>query len=362
MTVGFITKTQQILQNVLPRWSVGESIRSQQDSLLRLLAVAHSQRLNPNTLIGNLAAEHTDSYGRKLKSLKRWIAAESPISVALTHTPGVLNRDDTLAIQCATETGTLNETFEFLTQHRESEREPSASETLSSSLAYILFVSTFIGFLVLFLAMFILPTLIQIFAEFELKLPPAMLGLVEFTDHYWGFGIIAIILLVAFVLAMQSTDVQRSFSQTWFGQRVLGMKKQNTAGILRLLAIPSNNGHPLAPTLTAAAQFHPNPRLRRKLLNVRTNCETDDDVWQQLALHRLITQNEGQQLRSIVDPRLRSWVLGKLADQKNSTASTRTEFLARLAQYAPVFLLSAIVGWIVIAVVQTLTAMVTSLT
>lgn len=360
--MGFVTKTQQILQNVLPRWSVGESVRSQQDSLLRILAVAHSDQLDCKTLIGNLATEHADSYGRKLKSLRRWIAAESSIAVALTHTPGALSDDDTLAIKCASETGTLNETFSFLTQHRDSEKESSVSESLSGSLAYILFVSMFVGFLILFLVLYILPTMIEIFEDFALQMPPVMDSLVHFIDHYWGLGILVLILLVAFVLAIQSVDVQRSFSQTWLGQRLFGMRKHHAAGILKLLAIPSSNGHPLGPTLTAAAQFHPSPRLRKQLLSVRTNSDSDQDVWQQLAEHRLITRNEGQQLQAVVDPRLRAWVLSTLADRRHHKATARTELLARVGQYIPVLILSGLVGWIVIAVIQTLTTMITVLT
>lgn len=364
--MGFITTTQQILQNFLPRWTVGESLRSQQDSLLRLLAVSHAHRVDPKRLIENLAAENPDSYGRKLKSLKRWIAAESSIAVALAHTPDALNEDDTLAIQCAVETETLKETLDFLIEHRQTNQDSSASDSLNSSLAYAFFVFFLVAFLILGFTTFIMPTLVEMFEDFELQLPIAMVALVRFTENYWALTGIALLLLAAFLLAIQSNDVQRVLRRSWLCRYLLGQRTRNTASLLRLLAIPSSAKHPidatLTGTLTAAAQFHPDRRFRKQLLSVRTHCDSDADVWETLADHRILTPNEGTQLARLGSPSLRGWVLNALADRKHETILGRVEFFTRLGQFLPILLLSIIVAWIVIAVIQTLTSMVLSLT
>lgn len=350
-----------LFRSVLPNGIVGNSLRSKQNSLLRILSVSYSQRLDPKLLIQNLAAEYPDAYGRKLMNLQRWLAAESSMSAALTHTPGVLDEDDILAIQCGIETNTLNETFEFLLEHNQKADITTATEILRNALGYVIAMLCFAILIVTFLMIFIVPTFAVMFEEFDLELPMLMTALIECSDLF-GF-LIPILLLAALGVGilLLFTDFRRMIRYSPLGRLLPAAAMRKSAGLLRLFALPTALGQPVAPTLTAAAQFHPDRRCRKRLLQARTQAISDADIWNQLASQGLISRNQGDQLGRIENPSLRAWTLGTLADRTRDQAMHKTEFLARIAQHAPVIVLGVFVGWIAVAVMQTLTNLIGSL-
>lgn len=348
-------------KSILPGWIVGNSIRHKQQALLRILSIAHSQQLDPKTLITNLAAEHPGPYGRKLMLLQRWIAADSSISAALSHTPGVLSEDDALAIQCGIETNTLDETFDYLLERTEADNPTTTAEIIRSSLGYVIGVVCFAILVGTFIMIFIVPTFEQIFEEFGMELPPMMMALIDFSK--FCASIFALILLAVLGLGflLLLSDVRRGIMHSPLGRLLPTTATRRSAGLFRLLAIPTGLGQPIASTLTVAAQFHPYRYYRKRLLLARTEARNDADIWRQLANQGLISKNQGEQLGNIDTPSLRAWTLTKLAVGNHRRANQQAEFLARVLQHVPIILLGIIVGWIAIAVMQTLTDLIRSL-
>lgn len=336
-------------------------LRSKQISLLRVLAVARSENLDPKTLIQNLAAEYPDSYGQKLISLQRWIAADSSISAALAHTPGVLSDDDILAIQCGIETGTLDETLKFLVDQDPGHPESNTSEIIRSTLGYVFATLCFAVLVVTFLMVFIVPTFEQMFEEFALELPPLMLALIVFCREF-AF-VIPILILIAFAMGILFffEDVRRALQRSMLGRLLPGKSARRKASLLRLFALPTSIGQPLATTVTAAAQHHSDRNCRQRLLQARTDSTSEADLWNQLARQGLITRNQGEQIVKIVSPSLRSWALETLADRTGRRGDQKNEFLARVLQHVPIIILGLFVGWIALAVMQTLTSLIQSL-
>ena len=350
-----------LLQSMLPSGLVGNSTRSKQNALLRILALSHSQRLDPKTLIRKLAAEHPGRYGKKLMLLQRWIAADSSMSAALTHTPGVLDEDDTLAIQCAIETQTLDETFAFLLDRSDDAGQAAAGEIIRGMLGYVLGVLCFAILVASFLMIFIVPTFEQIFEEFGMELPPLMLALVEFSDTFAAVFPIALLVALGAGILMLFDDVRRGIRLSPLGRLLPTTAERRSAGLLRLLAVPTRQGTPIAPTLTAAAQFHPDRRTRKRLLRARTDAQTDADIWIQLANQGLISRNQADKINKIQSPSLRGWTLDTLATKQRRHAHQKAESMARVLQHVPILALGLFVGWITIAVMQTLTNLVTAL-
>ena len=350
-----------LLQSILPGRMVGNSLSSKQRSLVRILSISHSQRLEPKTLIQNLAAEYPDAYGRKLLRLQRWVAADSSMSAAITHTPGVLSDVDALAIQCGIETNTLDETFHSLLEHSWRDEEATASCIVRSTLEYVTAVLCFSIIVATFLMIFIVPTFAQMFDEFALALPFAMLALIEFCEHF-AF-VLPLILLIALGIAILflSEDFRRLVRYSPFGRLTPTVATRQSAGLLRLFAMPTGMGQPIASTLTAAAQFHPDRKCRQRLLQARTDSVSDGDIWNQLARQGLISKNEGEQLGCVTDSSLRAWTLSTLSDRTGDRAARRSEFLARTMQHIPILILGLFVAWIAIAIMQTLTSLVGSL-
>ncbi|MCS7468850.1 type II secretion system F family protein [Stieleria sp. ICT_E10.1] len=354
-----------MLQSMLPSGLVGNSTRSKQNALLRILALSHSQRLDPKTLIRNLAAEHPGRYGKKLMMLQRWIAADSSMSAALAHTPGVLDEDDTLAIQCAIETQTLDETFAFLLERSDDAGQAAAGEIIRGMLGYVLGVLCFAMLVASFLMIFIVPTFEQIFEEFAMELPPLMLALVKFSNTFAAAFPIALLVVLGACILMLFEDVRRGIRFSPLGRLLPTTAERRSAGLLRLLAVPTKQGTPIAPTVTAAAQFHPDRRTRKRLLrartDARTDAQTDADIWIQLASQGLISRNQADQINKIRSPSLRGWTLDTLAVKQRRHAYQKAESMARVLQHVPILVLGLLVGWITIAVMHTLTSLVTSL-
>jgi type II secretory pathway component PulF len=350
-----------LLAGILPSGIVGNSLRSKQKSLLRILAVAHSQRLDPKTLIQNLAAEYSDAYGKKLMAFQRWIAAESSMSAALAHTPGALDEQDTLAIQCGIETNTLDETFEFLLRDDPGLHEKRGGDLVWGTAGYVIPILFMAVLITSFLLIFIVPTFEVIFEEFDLALPSLMSSLIEFNNRF-GF-LVPLLMLVGVGVGtlLLFSDVRRLLRHSVLGRLMPTASALRSAGLMRLLALPVGMGNPVGPTLTAAAQFHPDRNCRKRLLLARTNSQSDADTWSQLADQGLIKKSQSEQLRSIETPSLRAWALRTLADRTLDRSFQKTEFFARLLQHLPIIILGLFVAWVVIAVMQTLTSLIHSL-
>lgn len=346
---------------LLPSGIVGNSLRSKQNSLLRMLSVSHSQRLDPKILIQNLAAEYPGPYGRKLMLLQRWIAADSSMVAALSHTRGVLDENDALAIQCGIETNTLDETFHCLLAHCEKDDHTATSDIVRGTIGYVIGVTCFATLVSAFLMIFIVPTFEQMFDEFEMALPATMSSLIDFSEQVAIFIPVLFMGVIGLVILLLVDDFRRGIRHSSLARFFPTIGRQRRAGLLRLLALPTALGQQIGPTLTAAAQFHPDRNFRKRLLRARTDAQSEADTWLQLAQQGLISRSHCDQLRKITSPSLRAWTLNALADKDRCLANQRTEFFARVIQHAPIIVLGIFVGWVAVAVIQTLTDLIGSL-
>ena len=345
----------------LPRWMVGDSLRSQQRALLRLLAVSHSQRLDPKTLVANLCEEHTGHYRKKLQRLVSWLAAGSNMASALRHTPGALSDDETLALQCGIENERLGATFHDLLQHDANDEGASAQEVIGKSLAYVTVTAIVAVLVVIFLMVLIVPTFEVMFEEFELALPSTMRGLIHFSQSVYGYLVVMLIAFAAVSVLCQFEDFRRFLRYSFASQMIFGSQKLRSASVLQLLALPTQIQQPLTATLTSAAHYHPDPHVRRRILAARAEASDDAAVWSQLAKQRLISNAEAEQLLKIESPALRAWAMRTLANQKRKRATNRTLVWAEIIQHVPILILGALIAWVVIAVMSSLTSMVNAL-
>ena len=101
-----------------PTWYVstwfGDGLATQQRSLLRMLSVAHRERLEMGPLIHCLADEHRGRYRWRLRRLAKLLESGTPLVEALEQTPDALDDDTVLALRFGSQTGALASTFEML--------------------------------------------------------------------------------------------------------------------------------------------------------------------------------------------------------------------------------------------------------
>ncbi len=350
-----------LIRAIVPDGFVGNSTRSKQRSLLRLLALSHAQRINPALLIENLAAEHPDRYGKKLQLLQRWVTANSSMGAALAHTPGALSEEDVLAIQCGIETGTLGETLRSLVDQPDHRDDSQTTDIIGGSIGYLIAVSTMAVLVSSFLMLFIIPTFEQIFEEFGMQLPDAMGALIHFCMMFGPLIPLGFLFILGIGFLMLFEDVRRGIRRSAAGKLMPMAKIRKSSELMRLLALPVRLGQPIGPTLTAAAQFHPDHSWRKRLLKARTGAATDNDIFRQLADQKLISKRHSEHLSNIDTPSLRSWTLTKVAEQIDRDSGRRSQSLARALQHVPVILVGLFIGWVVLSVLQTLTSLITSL-
>ena len=345
----------------LPRLRSGIALQDKQTSLLRLLAVAHREQLDLATLIGNLAVEYPGSYGRKLRRFQRWIAADSSVVAALTHNPGVLNEDDALAIQCGSETGLLQETYDDLLGHRNLSAPNVSATIVRGAISYAIVIAFFTLLILTLVMIFVVPTIASIFEDFAMELPQPMSILIDFCEGGSVYLPLVVLAMIVCIATVFSSEFQQFLSKTRLRRLWPTSSTQHSASLMRLTALPTETGFAIGPTLTAAAQYHPDRVCRRRLLEVRTRSASESDLWLNLSRHGLIERHYGDQIVKIGDPSVRAWTLRSLSNSQSVNGQQKAEFLARVVQYVPIILLGLMVGWIVVALLQSLSRLVLSL-
>ncbi|MEM1067437.1 MAG: type II secretion system F family protein, partial [Planctomycetota bacterium] len=202
-------------------WWTGESRECRKRSLLRLLALAHKDRLDLVPLLNNYANEQIGLYRLRVQRLARRVADGTPIVEALEQTPEVIGDELVLTIRFAAQTGTLSETYEELLSPRESTADQPHMK-LQHAIIYAVVSLIMIACVVTFLALFIFPMLSGVFNEFGFDLssaPFAFALLMTIWDHIVNNGMIYIfaIVVIAFLFwAAPSRQILRKFVPKWF--------------------------------------------------------------------------------------------------------------------------------------------------
>jgi type II secretory pathway component PulF len=204
------------------------------------------------------------------------------------------------------------------------------------------------------------PEFRAIFDEFQLELPAVteafvrMIGIFE--NYAWLLILALLVGLLSFVFARPGRFARREMA------RFVGpVRARRTAGLLRLIAIASNAGRPIAGALSTLARYHFDPTLRNKLLFVRNEMEQGADLWQSMSAVDLITDADVRALDLAERLDNRSWVLTQLAHAKNRRAMRRLDHLSQLVLPALVLLIGLFVLFQALALFAPLTNMIRGL-
>lgn len=324
-------------------WWPSDSRTSMQRSLLRILSVAHSQRLDPAVLIANFADEHRGGHRRRLRRLARRLQDGTPLVDALEQTPDVLRDEDVLAIRFAHQTGTLSSTYQYLLD-RSNDPPGGVSARLSHTLAYFVCLSIVMVVLLSFLMIMIVPMLRQIYEEFGLTEVPWpfrwLVGGCEFLVDYLPLWIL-LGLIVAWLI--WSPPSRRFFRRAVATRWIRDVAQARSAELLRLLSMAVDAGRPLPGALSTLARYHFDQSFRQRLLFARNEVEQGADVWASLVEAQLLTPQESHALAQSSSSRSRVWTMRRLADWKQQQLGLRREELATFVHPAVTLLFALIV-------------------
>ncbi len=327
----------------LSTWWPSDTLDSMQQSLLRLLAVGHRERLELAPLVANLAEEHRGRYRRRLSRLARRLADGTPLVDALEQTPDVLRDEDVLAIRFATQTGTLAPTYQsFLA-------DSAATEDRSSSIRRQTLIYTIVTFIVLtlsvsFLVVFIVPTLRVMHEEFGLvDTHPFFRTFLSVADWVVDHMLLLILAVLAIAFLFWSAPSRRFFRRMLAGRWFHGTVQSRSSQLMQLLSMTVEAGRPVPAAISTLARYHFDRSVRQKLLFARNEIEQGNDVWASLAEANLLTPEESKAISRSSSNQTRAWAMRRMADWKLHRVSNRNGDRLRFLQPIATLLFAAVV-------------------
>lgn len=347
-----------------PTWYIttwiGDSLRNQQSSLLRVLAVAHRERLDFAPIIQCLAEEHRGSYRRLLKRLAARIDSGVSLVDALEQTPDALNDDTVLALRFGSQSGTMQEAFDIsLSRDRIIEADPN--KNLQQAWIYWTVLTCTITFLLTIMMVLIAPTYKRMFDEFGLNLNPMFNALVAICDAIASYAALWILLGIVAIGLVRSSVVRRVVRRRIAPMFMRPIAQMRRAELLKLLAIGVDSGRPLAGSLSTLARYHFDTRVRQRLLFARNEIEQGLEAWQGLTEADLLTSRQSAAVAGAPSKEIRAWILRQLAEGMQVTAHQRTSVGFAILQPAITLVFGAIVLFIFVSCFSVLVQMISSL-
>lgn len=351
-------------KGIRARWSISpwwnSDSRENQSSLLRILSIAHQERLELAPLVACLASEHRGRYRYELYRLSKRLGSGTPLIAALEQTPLALNEDAVLSLRFASQTGTLSETYQQLLDNGS----PRTTQTVlqwHDAKTYWFVLAVVLLLLLAFQAIFLVPTLKKMSEEFNVQLPPSFLSLVKACDLLSSVG--GPIFCLVFIAGTLSWSWRvRRFARlriaSFFSPQVTLAR---CAHLLKLLSTTVLAGRPLPSALSTLARYHFDRRIRQRLLFARNEVEQGEDVWKSLVQARVLSSKEAMALQSSPTASVRAWALGSMAEGKNQTAEYQTARRIELVKPLIVLFFAALVLWMSYAYFSVLTSFIFAL-
>jgi type II secretory pathway component PulF len=316
------------------------------------------------------AAEHEGRIAYRARDLGRVLDLGASLSDAAWMVPGALPPEAALAGRVGAETGDLAGALEATSGPRLFDR-----GLLRPLMVRLIYVVPALMLFVTFMAIKIAPSMLKIFDDFDMPLPPLTvavlrgttflgpfdgLGLVSFTVFsLWFLGPLLIVLsLVIGVLAwLEWRGTLRPRLPGW--KRIVNWL--DMAMVLRLLALAAAHNRPLSAVLGNIADFHPKTSVRNRMRVVEGEI-VDGAVWEQsMRRQRLLSPNDAALLSAAERVGNLPWALGQMADSFERRANYRLQVVTQVVM--PLLILPAgiVVGIIVVAYFMPLTTLVRSL-
>ena len=296
----------------------GSRLSEQQASLLAVLHASARDSVPLLPLIRALSSEYPGRYSATLYKLASLLDQGVPWIEALEQTPDALPSDTVLALRLGLQGGIVLPTFEQL-RHENAvallDPEPSL---LKPALVYWFAVSLVMFYLLGLFNLFIVPTLLRMMEEFDLR--GAGYNKLKLVMSYAIFPALISLGLTALALVLNWSETLRN----WIG-RLLGRpgnSEQTRGALLRMLANSIEFGRPIGGTLSTLAMFHQDARVRKDLLVARNEIEQGSDGIGALESVGLLTPKEKE---ALVDQSAKNqaWVLRSFADARISPKQYR---------------------------------------
>ncbi|TWT76678.1 type IV pilin biogenesis protein [Planctomycetes bacterium CA13] len=334
---------------ISPIWS-SDTVDARQRSLLRILATAHKERLDPAVLVDHLANEHRWSYKWRLKRLARRLREGTLLVDALEQTPDALSDPIVLAVRFATQCGTLDATYSRLIGEHD-ETDNRLQYAMRHSLAYVIVIGLIACLITLFQMTFIIPTIVKMERDFsdaseQISSASVLKSLISVSHFIADYFPMLLMLMVLIFLIFKVGNIRRLFRRGLAGRWFSAVAKRRSAQLLELLADSLEAGRPLSGSFSTLARYHFDTRIRHKLLIARNEIEQGAKPWDSLAEVQLISPAESKAIAHSSTKTDRVWTLRRVANWQSKKLSRSRENRSTLFQPIAVMALASFVLWI----------------
>jgi len=325
-----------------------------QASLLQLLDVIYRERLEPAPMIFALAKEHRGMYRQKLRWLGQLLSRSTPLVEALEQVPGALPEESVLALRLGTQSGTLPETMEMLLQTQSDSAKVQKFDWNGLTVYWWSVGATLLIYLA-FMRYFIAPTFKKMYEEMEMGREPFGQTLSEITPA----AILLLIFTSLLVLLGCSRWIRNVLRTRILPYRGSWSTQSATSAILRMLAVNTASGKPIAGALSTLAKYHTHPIVRQRLLLARNEVEQGADPWNGLKVAKLLSAKEVEAVLAASGNTSKAWVLRQLSRVKEQQKLDLSDRMGTWVHPILALAFGCLVGWMAYSLFGSLYGMVT---
>ncbi len=304
--------------------AASHSRRVQKRGFLGLLTLAAKRQLPLAPLALAFAQEQEGGFAWRARSMARNLERGMSLADAITLSTGVMPPEAALAAHLAAGSGDLPGSLGAVVRNRIFDR-----AMLGPILLRSLYIFPALVFFVLFMKIKIEPSMVKIFADFDIELPWITQRVIN-----WG-GDSAIIPIELALMAMLLFSVLGYLQWNgWLKPRLPILKRTSNwvemAVVLRVLALASRLHRPLASMLHVLSNLHPKlsvrDRLRWVVWQINNGVPWQDSLRQQ----KLLSKADAAMLAAAQRNGNLSWALTEMAESFERRASHRLQALAQV--------------------------------
>ena len=279
-----------------------------------------------------------------------------PLNASIAKFPRLFDGFFTNALSVGEATGTLASTLRYLAIQLE--KSEDIRSKIRSALLYPIIV--FVGALGIgaYLAFVMLPKILPLFTQLNVKLPPttrALLASSTWLTRYWSSGI-GILLLVVIVVALLAriSSVRFAVSALFIRLPVVGklIQHMQTAKFSRILGTLLTSGVTIVTALNVTADSTDHPLYKKALKLIASAVERGETIADELRLHRQLFTRTTSSMVGVGER------TGKLSDslialaefmEREADATTRN--LSTLIEPLTLMIVGLLVGFIALSII-----------
>ncbi len=289
-----------------------------------------------------------------IETVKRDVEAGDGLSLAFSRHKKVFDDLFINLVRVGEESGTLEESFEYLSTLYENEKE--VRERIKAATRYPKIVITALFLAISFLMTFVVPKFVTIFQNnrIELPLPTRILVAISgfFTHYYW-----VILLIIAAVYAIYKWSMGHSRPREVrdrillrlpiFGELYL---KIYLARFCRVFSVLVRSGVEIIQTIDLSMGALQNVVLRRAMEEIRDEVRNGVGLDEAMGKHTVFTPLVLQMVAAGVESGQIDSLMGKVAEYYESEADYTIKNLSTLIEPLLLLFLGIIVGFIALAI------------